>query len=330
MRPLDPAAAATSVVLHSGDPEEAMARVSEVLYPHRLIQVVSSRPFKADLQGSVCGPMVLSRVVYSGVAELDCPHVDRVHVNVLLSGKLASVSAGRCTRLTRGHAVAYQPGADAKLLVPSGSILDVVALKLDRTAIRETLQELLGRPINRPAVLEGELNLGSADGNAWRRLLLDSCRHYLSGSFFSADPRLSAPLSFLIVAGLLRVGRHQYSEELARPAARIAPVHVVRARDFIEADPREPLTPASIARHVGVSVRALQRAFRDHLDCTPMQYVRYCRMRGAKAELAETEPGTRTVAGVAESWGFHNHGRFANDYRQRFGMNPSQTLAAAR
>jgi AraC-like DNA-binding protein len=306
-----------------------MARVSEVLYPHRLIQLVSSGPFKLDLQGSVSGPMVLSRVAYRGVTGLDCPCVDRVHVNVLLSGKLSSVSAGRCTLLTRGDAVAYRPGADAKLVVPSGSVLDVVALKLDRTLVRETLDELLGRPVNRPVVLEGEVNLGSADGRAWRRLLLDSCRHYLSGSFL-ADPRLSAPLSFLLVAGLLRVARHQYSEELAAPATRISPAHVVRARDFIEADPRAPLTPASIAWHVGVSVRALQRAFRDYLDCTPMQYVRYCRMRGAKAELAETEPGTRTVAGVAESWGFHNHGRFANDYRQLFGMNPSQTLASAR
>src|SRR5712672_2821167 len=107
MRALDPADATTSVVLHSEDPEEAMARVSEVLYPHRLIQVALARPFRADLQGSVSGAMVLSRVAYSGVAELDCPHVDCVHVNVLLSGKLASISAGRCTRLTRGHAVAY-------------------------------------------------------------------------------------------------------------------------------------------------------------------------------------------------------------------------------
>jgi AraC-like DNA-binding protein len=158
---------------------------------------------------------------------------------------------------------------------------------------------------------------------------MSSYRHHVDGSFL-ANPRLSAPTSFLIVAGLLSVARHQYSQELAQPAARVAPVHVNRARDFIEADPRAPLTPGSIACHAGVSVRALQRAFRDHMECTPMQYVRHYRMRCANTELTEIEAGTPTVAGVANSWGFHSYGRLASDYRRLFGVNPSQILAAAR
>jgi AraC-like DNA-binding protein len=38
------------------------------------------------------------------------------------------------------------------------------------------------------------------------------------------------------------------------------------------------------------------------------------------------DPFTTTATAVARKWGFGHYGRFAADYRRRFGHKPSETL----
>jgi len=57
-----------------------------------------------------------------------------------------------------------------------------------------------------------------------------------------------------------------------------------------------------------------------------MTYLRDLRLRGVHQELKDATPGTRTVEGIAYSWGFLHMGRFAASYRRTFGEVPSQTL----
>jgi AraC-like DNA-binding protein len=63
------------------------------------------------------------------------------------------------------------------------------------------------------------------------------------------------------------------------------------------------------------------------VDTTPLAYLRSVRMERAHRELqsADQSEGV-SVAGVAAKWGFTHLGRFAIDYRRRFGIYPSQTL----
>ncbi len=72
---------------------------------------------------------------------------------------------------------------------------------------------------------------------------------------------------------------------------------------------------------------ALQEGFRRHLDMTPMEFVRGVRMARAHEELARADPHSGTnVAQIASRWGFGHLGRFARDYRRRYGQLPSTTL----
>lgn len=106
---------------------------------------------------------------------------------------------------------------------------------------------------------------------------------------------------------------------------------VREAVDLIEAEREARCTVGDLARHAGVTVRALELGFRRELGCTPRSYLHDVRMRRAHAELVDADPadGT-TVMGVATRWGFGNVGRFAAKYRKEFGINPSTTLRSAR
>ncbi|MEU6846509.1 helix-turn-helix transcriptional regulator [Streptomyces sp. NPDC046716] len=105
------------------------------------------------------------------------------------------------------------------------------------------------------------------------------------------------------------------------------PATLYRAVTYIEEHPREDLKVTDIARAARVSVRALQLAFRRHLDTTPMRYLREVRLHHAHEELRDAIPGQGvTVTSVAARWGFSTPSRFSTLYRQTFGVPPVQTL----
>ncbi|NPD04903.1 helix-turn-helix transcriptional regulator [Nocardioides sp. zg-1308] len=115
--------------------------------------------------------------------------------------------------------------------------------------------------------------------------------------------------------------------ELQRDARDATPSAVLRAQRFIESCPDQDLSLAVIARACRVTPRALQYAFRRHLGCTPMAYVRRVRLDLVRQSLRDGS--ALTVSDGAARFGFYNPGRFATEYRHVFEENPSETLHRA-
>jgi AraC-like DNA-binding protein len=101
---------------------------------------------------------------------------------------------------------------------------------------------------------------------------------------------------------------------------------VRRAAEFIDANAWRDITIREIAEAAGVTIRAVQLSFRRHLDTTPTAYLRGVRLEYVHDELVAKNPDRTTVSEVAGRWGFCNFGRFAAQYRMRFGELPGQTL----
>jgi transcriptional regulator GlxA family with amidase domain len=91
----------------------------------------------------------------------------------------------------------------------------------------------------------------------------------------------------------------------------------------------EPLEPATIAAGAGASARTLHRAFRRFRDTTPMAALKALRLDAVHTALVD--PRTRgTVTALAAAHGLSHPGKFARDYKQRFGEAPSATRRRAR
>ena len=104
------------------------------------------------------------------------------------------------------------------------------------------------------------------------------------------------------------------------------PGTVRRAVSFIEASAGRDITVGDIAAAANVTSRALQLAFRRHLDTTPMAYLRRVRLDQARHELGRASKGA-TVTAIAYQWGFSSPSRFAEQYRAAYGELPSTTLS---
>jgi transcriptional regulator GlxA family with amidase domain len=117
---------------------------------------------------------------------------------------------------------------------------------------------------------------------------------------------------------------HNYSERLARPASPAMPRNLKRAIEYMVANIAQPMSVADIAREAGTSVRALQAAFQQFKDTTPLSFLRQMRLEGARRALAD-ESNTFAIAEVARAWGFTHMGRFSAVYHEAFGQTPSET-----
>jgi AraC-like DNA-binding protein len=104
------------------------------------------------------------------------------------------------------------------------------------------------------------------------------------------------------------------------------PGTVHRAIAFIESNADMDIDIGDIAAAAEVSRRAIQLAFRRHLDTTPTAYLRRVRLDFAHAELIAGSPAELTVTEVAYRWGFSSPSRFAERYRVAYGISPSETL----
>jgi AraC-like DNA-binding protein len=99
-----------------------------------------------------------------------------------------------------------------------------------------------------------------------------------------------------------------------------------RAVAFIDEHAHQVITVADIAAAAFVTIRAVQLAFRRHLDITPMEYLRRVRLDHAHRDLLAAVPPHESVTAVAYRWGFSSPSRFAAAYRQAYGVTPNQTL----
>ena len=113
----------------------------------------------------------------------------------------------------------------------------------------------------------------------------------------------------------------------AREHTKPAPDTVRLAVAYIDTHAGEDLSLLDIARAVSITPRALQYAFRRHLDTTPLGYLRIVRLDRAHTDLLNADP-TRgdTVGCIAMRWGFLHQGNFAASYRDAYGTTPRQTL----
>src|SRR5438876_6187869 len=111
-----------------------------------------------------------------------------------------------------------------------------------------------------------------------------------------------------------------------RMAPQLVPGPLKRALDLLEADPARGWTVDEIASACGVGRRTLQRHFRRFIGRMPMEFLRDLRLGRARQELLRAS-GRASVTNIAARMGFNHLGRFATQYRARYGESPSATLS---
>jgi AraC-like DNA-binding protein len=234
----------------------------------------------------------------------------------LSTNKTSSIVAGR-----RGVVVSPDSAVQVDYLTDD---CQMRTLLFERSVVETELSMMLGR--SAPTPVRFDFRLQNEAGSSFERALT-LLRAELAGQVGITDvPVMAARLGRLVAAGLLVSQPHNYSDELTRPSGFQGPRAIRTAIATIEERPAEIVTVADIARACGLSVRALDEGFRRHVGLSPMTYLRQVRLARVHDELLNADGERATATVVARHWGFAHYGRFAAEYRRKYGRTPAETL----
>ncbi|MEV0976202.1 helix-turn-helix transcriptional regulator [Streptomyces sp. NPDC049915] len=183
------------------------------------------------------------------------------------------------------------------------------------------------KPALEPVRLTGHRPHSPAAARHLKSTIVHLRDHVLADPAVAAQPLIASTSGQLLAASVLAAFPNTaHTDPTAQDRTDAHSTTLRRAVAHIEDHAHRPLTVADIAAAAHVTVRALQYAFRRHLDTTPLGYLRRVRLAHVHQELRAADPAETTVGDIAARWGFAHPGRFAALYREAYGTSPSSTL----
>ncbi|MEU3839513.1 helix-turn-helix transcriptional regulator [Streptomyces sp. NPDC028635] len=183
------------------------------------------------------------------------------------------------------------------------------------------------QPVPEPVRLTGHRPHSPAAARQLKSTIVYLRDHVLADPAVAAQPLIASTSGQLLAASVLAAFPNTaHTDPTAQDRTDAHSATLRRAVAHIEDHAHQPLTVAEIAAAAHVTVRALQYAFRRHLDTTPLGYLRRVRLAHVHQELRAADPAETTVGDIAARWGFAHPGRFAALYREAYGTSPSSTL----
>ena len=250
-------------------------------------------------------------------------------LDMLIFGELTS---GRLRHGSGGSDRYYAPGETFLAVQPGDSYTssvdeaDVQLTVIDPALPSQIADTAPGRA-QVPVRFTGYEAVSAQARNRWT----DTCA-YLRGTML-ADPMASvAPLvaasaaRLLVATALVTFANNALTDPTGEDGHDSSPAMLRRAMTFIDENAYRDITVADVAAAAYVTIRAVQLAFRRHLDTTPTRYLRRVRLDHAHRQLLTADPEHESVTAVAYEWGFTSASRFAAYYRTAYGVSPSTTL----
>jgi len=116
------------------------------------------------------------------------------------------------------------------------------------------------------------------------------------------------------------IGSFGISRHLNKTEGTAIPFRELRAPiDYICQHFGSKLSVDSLASACNISVSALERRFKKHLNKTPHQYINEIRLENARQMLLDTD---KPIGTIALETGFADHGHFTRAFNRKFGVTP--------
>ncbi|MNO63743.1 Regulatory protein PchR [compost metagenome] len=300
--------------------------VSSVFKNHELRCIQETDRISARMHHVNRGRLSLNRLEYGARVNIDPGRLeDFFLIQIPISGKAHIICGDHDFISTPYKASLISPNLPLSMCWDANA--PQLALRIERSEVEYHCAQHLGHVMDRSLEFQPELDLTTPSGSYFLQLIamladaITSNQHPLHHSLVLKQ--FESVLINALIYGQPNNLREQL-ESASKPKA-LLPYFVKRTEEYMRTHANEPLSIEQLAEHAGVSVRTLFAGFRDFCDTTPMAYLRNLRLEQVHLELS-TQSHDASVTDIAFKWGFVHLGRFAQEYKKRFGEAPSTTL----
>jgi AraC family transcriptional regulator len=252
-------------------------------------------------------------VTYAGLAE----HTLMYHIGG--STSVAKLVGGRCVGTRSQHrSFTFSPRDEQNEWV-RGGVCEVIHIYIAPSLIERHADEKFGRGA------APRINPLFAVHDPW----LQGYFAMLQSEFETFRGRRKEPDALLLTQSMELLIRHltcwhsNMSQDIRRRPATphpLAPRHLTRVFDYIEANIDRDIELSDLAALIGVSKDHFIRGFRAATQRTPYAYVVERRLARAVEALRH---GTMSVERIARDAGFKSAPGFSNAFKRHYGMSPS-------
>jgi AraC-like DNA-binding protein len=313
------------------DPDEARTQLTSAYCPHRLTVGGSASAFRArHADGGTTALGVNSTSFGAATAWVNpLPFDDFVLVSQQISGRFVARAESGERLVSPGEHVVLDAHTVYQLRWEENCTLFNV--RLPRSEFETTFAELTGAGESDAIRFPLSWHPSERGTMAVQKVTHFLLRNAGPSGLLASGALLRGQLVRMLVASIIEAYGPAVRTAGARSSGDVRPPAVRRAMAYLEDAAAEDVRISDVAAAARLSTRALQEAFRQYLDTTPMAYLKSVRLARAHTDLRQASvDGGVTVAAVAYRWGFANLGRFAADYRRKFGRSPGEVLRAAR
>jgi AraC-like DNA-binding protein len=283
--------------------------------------------YDACLRHRRVGAIGLTTIEYGNGVGIEADALERFYlVQVALAGAYRARSLGSELEFAGDRAQILNPVAP--IAMRWNASCRQLVLRLDKALVSDYVAVLTGGRVRAAPVFGEALSLATPAGRRLRATI-----DFLLAESVEDDGALPAAsgtrrIEQRLFAELLAAAEHDLPGEAERWPG--APYYVKRAEDFIAGNLEADIGLVDIVASAGVSMRTLYYGFRRCRGMGPIAWLKRLRLDRAHADLEAADPASATVTEIAAKWGFLHQGKFAAQYRARFGATPSETLRGVR
>ncbi|MCB1661144.1 MAG: AraC family transcriptional regulator [Pseudomonadales bacterium] len=304
--------------------DEARDTISNAYDSHQLDTIGARRKVDISLHVAALNSVSFSLVQYSSDVVATVEEGSGVYVLMPLTGQLEVNSGGQRIFCEPGYAVIQNSGVGFQKVMRNNYRQLVV--KFNPNVLMQHLEEYRGIKATAPIHFDTTLDIHSSKGASWWRTVNYVMEELRNADMDGPQQLINEPLERLLIQNILRCQTHNYSDALEAPRSyQLAPWYVKRVEEYLQASLSESVTLNELAKLTGVSPRSLQYGFKRAHGITPMQYLKDLRLEQVRTKLVRGDIHT-SVTTAAMACGFKQLGWFANQYKEKYGETPSETL----
>jgi AraC-like DNA-binding protein len=303
-------------LFESQDVDETRERISRVMQPHKLMPAGPVRPHRSHMDMLRMPGIAIGTIAF-GEKTIEVPPLDGYCLLIFcVSGRALLRSGGNEVTATAHRGI---------FVNDRESLHGQFSADCEQFFVRIDKKCLAAYSGRRSPVLNRDVDLDDARLRPWLAALYNLAMDEQAVRLVRNDARFAATYGNLLIQ-LLVHGHGMIEERAETPGA--SPRCVRRALAFMAAHVAEPIHLDNIAEAAGVPPRTLYEAFRRFRGVSPMRHLRHLRLDRVRHHLLDSGR-ERSVTAIALDAGFGHLGRFSQDYAERFGEKPSETLRRA-
>jgi AraC-like DNA-binding protein len=303
-------------VFESLDLDYTRDRISDILQPHKLRPQGVCKPTNCYLDHIPLNQTGVGAIRF-GDMQVHVPEIADYHLFILCMSGHASATVERENYfIDRAHGL---------LMAPGEQMLASFSEDCEQLFVRISQKTVADHTGFRKLQFQRNVDLGNPLLAPWIHHLATIISDRQTSDFIRSVPQIAIEYERLLLSLLLAGQKHH---DAAERACGVAPGSVKRAEEFIHSYASEPLSLADIASAAGVPARTLLESFRRFRGTSPIRYLRDVRLDNARKVLRLGR--VATAAEAAMESGLMHLGRFSQEYAERFGERPSETLRTHR